>query len=416
MTSIREKKWVVLILIGALGIGLWIFRSSRNIDDQSLLYQRFIHVNHEMAVRPDPDPDTFKPILNKQKKFRIGVIESGVWTGFIHYFEAMIEAMTNYGWGNSQVLKSLSPTEKASIPVMIQALSEKKWSNYIEFPKTAYQLITLETRKTAASNFVDHNQFDMILGFGTWAGQDLKALPSDFITPCVIMAVSNPIRSKILKSPTDSGRINFTGRIDLGRFQNQIKLFHDNLQFHNLGVVYAGEDANAREYAAISDILEVRKKRTHRKKAPFNLITATNIPASGNISLINHLLIQNVKSIINQIDAFYLTLQNGINPTTLPLLVELFNAHKIPTFYMGGSSFVKQGILMSFTTDYQSIGDFNARKIIKILKGAKARTLEMIFEAEPRIAINLATAKIIGYNPSVEILKIADEIYTSINP
>jgi ABC-type uncharacterized transport system substrate-binding protein len=416
MNSIQFKKWWAIILTGALGLGLWLFIHSMNPDDHSPLYQRFIHTNHAVDVTSGTDADIFTPILNNNKKFRIGIIESGVWTGFIHYFEAMIEALTNYGWGKSQVIKSLSNAEKASIPAMIKALSDKNWSDYIEFPKTAYQTISLETRKTAVSNFVDQNQFDMIFGLGTWAGQDLKALPLDFITPCIIMAVSNPIRSEILKSPKDSGKANFTGRIDTGRFQNQIKFFHDSLRFKNLGVVYSGEDDSAREYAAIPDILEVRKQKTHKQKASFNLVTATNIPASGDINLINKMLMQNTKSIINQIDAFYLTLQNGINTTTLPRLVELFNAHKIPTFYMGDSSFVKKGVLMSFTVDYQSIGDFNARKIIKILKGAKPQSLEMIFEVKPRIAINLATANIIGYNPSVKTLKIVDEIYTSINP
>lgn len=52
--------------------------------------------------------------------------------------------------------------------------------------------------------------------------------------------------------------------------------------------------------------------------------------------------------------------------------------------------------------------------IAKILNGAKPRHLTQIFLNPPKIAINLKTAQLIGYDPSVDIVGAADEIFTEI--
>ncbi len=50
----------------------------------------------------------------------------------------------------------------------------------------------------------------------------------------------------------------------------------------------------------------------------------------------------------------------------------------------------------------------------KILNGARPRQLDQVFEGPPKIAINLKTAQIIGYDPPVDVLGAADEIYQEI--
>ena len=55
-------------------------------------------------------------------------------------------------------------------------------------------------------------------------------------------------------------------------------------------------------------------------------------------------------------------------------------------------------------------------EVITIFNGAKPRQLTQIFQNPPKIAINLKTAQLIGYDPSVDIVGAADEIYTTIEP
>ncbi len=50
----------------------------------------------------------------------------------------------------------------------------------------------------------------------------------------------------------------------------------------------------------------------------------------------------------------------------------------------------------------------------KALNGAKLRQLKQIYENPPRIAINLKTAEIIEWDVTVDLLGIADTIFTEI--
>jgi ABC-type uncharacterized transport system substrate-binding protein len=116
-----------------------------------------------------------------------------------------------------------------------------------------------------------------------------------------------------------------------------------------------------------------------------------------------------------KVDALYATVQNGISSKSIPELVEIANSHGIPTFSQSGSHEVKWGFLMSLSqASYKYVGEFNAKTIAKVLNGVKPRDIGQIFEEPPKIAINLKTAEIIGYNPPVDVMLAADEIFQEI--
>ena len=69
---------------------------------------------------------------------------------------------------------------------------------------------------------------------------------------------------------------------------------------------------------------------------------------------------------------------------------------------------------MGIIYDFKYVGHFYAEIIAKIFNGAQPRQLDLIFEDPPKIAINLKTAEIIGYDPPVDVLGAADEIYQEI--
>ncbi|MBF0119783.1 MAG: hypothetical protein HQK79_13185 [Desulfobacterales bacterium] len=373
------------------------------------LYKQFV-IEKQSKYSSSDNKDDLNPISGNIKKYRIGILESGVWSGFVLYFKALVEGLTTLGWGKIDVLENLTIKEQIDIKVMIEALNKKGWSDYIDFPTKAYRKMTLETRKKDTEALVSTPDLDMIIGFGTWAGQDLRALPDTFKIPCLISAVSKPIESKIIDSVNDSGKDNITGRVEIDRFKRQIQLFHDVMGFKKIGVVYSGIDPTGSQYAAIPDVEAVKEQRR------FEVAISTDVPPSGDIQEINRKFIENVEKLVKEekIDAFYLTLQNGVNLSTLPKLLEIFNSNKVSTFYMGGSDYVRKGILLSIATNWAPIGIFEAKNTIRILKGAKPRDLNLLFEGVPSIAINIETAKIIGYDPPVDILATADEIYSSI--
>ena len=57
---------------------------------------------------------------------------------------------------------------------------------------------------------------------------------------------------------------------------------------------------------------------------------------------------------------------------------------------------------------------FHAETIAKVFNGAAPGDLVQVFEDPPKIAINIAEAEKIGFNPSVDILSAADEIFNEI--
>ena len=122
--------------------------------------------------------------------------------------------------------------------------------------------------------------------------------------------------------------------------------------------------------------------------------------------------LQSVSKLAPKVDAFYITQQLAVDEESLPKIVEILNSHKIPTFSQAGSFEVQRGALLSIATaGFKYVAKYHAMKIAKILNGAEPRKLPILFEDPPKIAINLATASKIGFDPPVDILSAADEVY-----
>lgn len=123
-----------------------------------------------------------------------------------------------------------------------------------------------------------------------------------------------------------------------------------------------------------------------------------------------------MKELIDKkVEAIYITQQNGVNNETLPDLVKIANENHIPTFSQAGSAEVKAGLLLSLSqAGFKYVGNFEAQTIAQVLNGAKPNQLKQLFEEPPKVAINLKTAEIIGFDPPIVMLGAADEIFHEI--
>jgi ABC-type uncharacterized transport system substrate-binding protein len=121
------------------------------------------------------------------------------------------------------------------------------------------------------------------------------------------------------------------------------------------------------------------------------------------------------RELVEKCDAIYVTVQGGVNYRSIPELANIANSYQIPTFSQSGSEEVKYGFLASISqAGFKYIGEYHAEIMAKILNGAKPRELTQLFEEPPKIAINLKTAEVIGFDPPVDILLAADEIFQEI--
>ena len=108
----------------------------------------------------------------------------------------------------------------------------------------------------------------------------------------------------------------------------------------------------------------------------------------------------------------YVTVHRGVTPENIGNIAVVLREAKVACFAMLGSAQVRAGLLMSLAqADSSYVGLFHAETIARIFNGAQPRKLSQIWVDPPKIAINLETARRIGFDPPVDILLAADEVY-----
>ncbi len=374
------------------------------------VFVMFIFLANGSALAADKGTFSTAPKMNDGKKWRIGFYEGGPYVDYQKNFLATVNALMELGW-----------IEKTEIPPQKGEQTKELWnwlaanakSKYIEFVKDAHYSANWdkELRKKMADEVISRlsqkKDIDLIFASGTWAGKDLAN--DKHKTPTIVISTSDPLKAGIIKSVEDSGFDHVHAYADPLRYERQIQIFHDVIGFQKLGIAYENTDTG-KIYAATENVESVAKERN------FEIIscyTKGDVPDVKDAE-------ESVKKCFRElgekkVDAIYVTMQNGINKKSIPDLVEITNSKRITTFSQSGSREVKYGFLMSLSkADSKPNGTFHAKTLAKIFNGAKPRQLDQAFAPPPKIAINLKTAEIIGYNPSMDVLGITDEVYEEI--
>lgn len=345
-------------------------------------------------------------------RWRIGYLQSGDYRDYPLTLAAVVEGLEKLGW----------LTLEDDIPAGIDGASLWSWlaenasSNYIAFvPDARWQPGNFDAdqrplvRQTIAQRIREKGDIDLIIGMGTWAGQDLRELGPP--VPAIVGSISDPIASNIADSAQDSGRDNLHTRIEPERYQRQVRLFHEIVGFHNLGIVFEDSEAG-RTYAAVSAVKQVARERG------FN-VTECHAPSSS-ITLeqaVNNAIECYRSLAAKRIDAVYVTTHRGVTADSIGIIADVLERGRIPSFSMAGSRDVAKGILLSLAqADVSYVGQFHAETIARIFNGALPRNLNQLWIDPPKIALNLATARAIGFDPPVDILLAADEVYESKRP
>jgi len=349
------------------------------------------------------------PKDNQGKKWHIGYYEGGEYIDYQKSLVATVYGLMDLGWIDNTAIPSSLITGEQTKEIW-NWLATDASSKYLEFVKDAHYTSgwdKKEREKNAAAvnmRLSGKKDLDLIIAMGTWAGKDLSN--DNHSTPTIVMSTSSALKAKIIKSVEDSGRDNVHARVDPYRFERQVRVFHDMIGFKKLGVAYE-DTVDGRNYAAIDKIEKVAKERGFEIA---NCFTQSDVSKA---EVADESVIQCYSELVKKVDAIYITAQGGVNKKTIPQLVEIFKENHVPTFSMtGGSRYVEKGVLASLSrASFKPVGTFYALTIAKVFNGAKPRQLTQLFEAPPKIAINLKTAIAIGYDPPVDILGAADEVF-----
>ena len=368
-----------------------------------------VFMAHAPVMAAGNDDFSTNPKTNDGKKWRIGYYEGGEYIDYQKFFGATIKGLMKLGWIEEA---DLPPQKGEETKGLWDWLATKANSKYIQFVKDAHYSANWDdkTREITAAAVIKRlskiNDLDLILAMGTWAGQDLAN--NKHSTRTEVMSASDPISAGIIKTVEDSGYDHVHAQIDPYRYERQVRVFHDIVKFKTMGICYEDTEAG-RSYAAIDKVEKVAKE------LGFKIIRCFTKSDVADTKLAVESVKRAFHELVKNSDAIYVTVQGGINYGSIPELVDIANSHQIPTFSQSGSEEVKYGFLASISqANFRYIGDYHAEIICKMFNGAKPRELDQLFEEPPKIAINLKTAELIGFNPPVDILLAADEIFQDI--
>lgn len=349
------------------------------------------------------------PISNSGKKWRIGYYEGGAYINYQQQLTETVKGLMQLGWLESAELPKQSGE---STDKLWAWLSTKAKSDYIEFVADAhYSAMWENAKRTKIENEIvlrlnNDKDIDLMIGMGTWAGKGLANYRHR--TNTLVFSTSNPISSGIIKSVEDSGFDHVHVRVDPKRNERQLLVFHEMIGFHKLGVVYE-DSLTGRSYAAIETIEKLAKSND------FEIIRCHTKSDSSDKKLAEAGVINCFAELARKADAIYVTQQGGVNSRSLPALVEIANKHKIPTFSQSGAREVSNGVLASLSrAGYKYVGRFHAETIAKVFNGAQPNQLNQLYEEPPKIALNLKTAEVIGFDPPLVLLGATDEFFDEI--
>ncbi len=254
---------------------------------------------------------------------------------------------------------------------------------------------SLQSVDAALDRAVADCDVDVVLALGILASHQAgqrTTLGKPVIAPLVIDPVLQgfPIKSGA------SGRRNFTYAADFQSVGNEVRAFHQIVGFRHLTALVDAALLDALpELASKADelaaLLRIRISIVRTGGDPGEALAA--IPADA--------------------DAVYVTGLLRFGEEDLRALARGLIARRLPSFSVMGRAEVEGGLLMT-TGGAQRDNERLARRVVlmiqRIAAGEEAASFDVSFPTEQRLAINMRTAREIGFSPRWEFLADAEQI------
>ncbi len=358
-------------------------------------------------VDQDSAPYPTTPETNQGEKWHIGYYEGGPYIDYTLHLRAVVGGLSKLGWIDAIHIPEYDDPEDAR--AIWAFLSNNVQSDYIEFVPDAYWSANWnddtrqKNREKTIGRLATDRDIDVMLAMGTWAGQDLAN--NEHTVPTVVLSASDPVGAGIVKSAEYSGFDHVLARCDPEQYVTQVRLFHDIIGFQKLGVAYE-DTPDGRLYANVPDLESVAAERG------FELVACHAQDVGLSKDECREEIHRCYQKLAPHVDALWIGDHRGNSSEYLPELLEPLLEHGVPTWAVGGSDYVKQGVLMSVAhTDFSCVGRWAAEAIAMALNGARLGEQNQVCPHPNKVAINVETADRIGYEPPAGILEAADEIY-----
>jgi outer membrane protein TolC len=238
-------------------------------------------------------------------------------------------------------------------------------------------------------------EVDVVITIGILASQQAARrakLPKPVIAPLVI----DPILQNYPLVEGRSGRRNFAYVADFQSVGNELRTFHDITGFKHLVAI-----VDSSLLLALPQLATKAREAGQTLGVRIDLVTATDDV---------HALLASIPA---GVDAAYVT-PLRVGEAQIRELAQGLNARKLPTFSVLGRSDLEAGLLMT-TGGAERDNERLARRVVlmiqRIAAGEDAASFEVAFPTSQRLAINMATARAIGFSPRWQFLADAEQLF-----
>ena len=293
-----------------------------------------------------------------------------------------------------------------------EALKQDSDGGRLAFPQTyhyspGWDLPEQEYEKLAQS-IMDNADIDMVVALGSVASKALFKR-NNGKKPVICLDVANPALIGLINLETQKPvASNFFIDYVPDKWNKSITLM-DILQHVNKIGTLSSNTEEGRTYSNIKELRDVGRERG------FEVVTYEQLDVEESVPSCK----KGIEALIAQgIDALYVPAISCFDPKLGDpvMLYGILHDHKVKTYAKDGKIPVANGALIGISTlNYQSIGQFFSSVLLQHVVGSRPHT-EAVLPFEPKIYLNLATARKLTIALPVNLLINVDGIYDNTLP
>ena len=247
------------------------------------------------------------------------------------------------------------------------------------------------TRLAEQVHQVRTHPFDLIYCFGTTVALALQHQINQ--TPIVFNIVSRPVESGLIASWEHSGN-NFTGISNQVAMESAFKTLRLMVSFRKLGFIYNPAEPNS--------LIQIDEVQRLQKRLGFRLLPAPLPDSSALEPILKGLLSSGVDAVLLPSDS--LVQVNG------QAIMRFLNKYGIPTIATIPDLVTKNGAFVALGPSYRELGHLAAENALAVLRGQAPSEVPSRQGREMHLTVNLGTAKRLGINLPLQLLKVSELI------
>ena len=341
---------------------------------------------------------------------RIGCLESEDYYFYTEELDSAADELTRQGWIRGDVT---DPDERSESPSAVDQMTEI-WAQIcsaesredLAFVQDAFYDFSVMS-ETDRIQLMDSSDIDLLLVFGTEAGQWLAQNSEQLSYDYMVFGSADPVTAGIVPDGTGRFSDNSFAHVDPKRTGRQIDMAYRLFQFKNIGVVYEDSVA-AYSYSGIRQLEECSQRYGFR----IHTLHVEEPENENDYERYYRELKAAYAELIPQVEVLYIT-TGKIEDEKLPWLLEDVHEAGVITVAETQESQVEHGALVHITmSDPVDEGIFAGRTIAQYMEGTPIDQLNQVYEITPKIVFNYDTAKVLGVKIPMATYLIADTIYT----